>query len=544
MKKLFLLSLSIFVSLLAFSQQINKNYVTIEIVTGTWCYYCPAAANGAEDMADNGHDVAIIEYHGGDDYENPSGGTRINYYGINSYPTATFNGTTESGTGGHTGSMYSSYLATYNQMVDDLTSFDLDLNLTSADDINYSANITIDKVSDYAGTNIKLFAVITESNIQQNWQGLTHLEFVERGVYPSGNGLALDFNSETSLNEEINFSVDPSWNLENSELIVFVQDMDSKEILQVEKSIMDLPSGTNNIILQKINTPVEDEVICGNNLTPTIQIKNKGTAELTSVDFVVSVNDSEIDTYSWTGNLASLENTEIVLDEITFEQLENNELSIVAENPNGLVDDEPTNNSGTVNFSKSDETSNRIFLEMNCGFMGFQISYALFSADGTTLYSGSDFENNETVLDTFVVDIDNCYYFELYDSFNNGFSDDGYCVLKNNKNGAELINVTGNFGDLYEYNFKTTTVANIDDNISDANVSIYPNPVADIVNIKLNDSKNFNITIFSVDGTVVFKEEFNNIQNTSIDIKDFEQGIYFITMTGDINYSEKIIIEK
>ena len=160
----------------------------------------------------------------------------------------------------------------------------MDNNKDKSRPIDFSANITIDKVAAYAGTNLKLFVVVTESDIQQNWQGLTHLEFVERDMYPSASGTTLDFSSGSIIDETINFSVDPNWNLENCELIIFVQDMTSKEVLQVEKAALDLPTGTNNVLLQTINLPNDGDVICENFITPTIQIKNKGTDTLKVVN--------------------------------------------------------------------------------------------------------------------------------------------------------------------------------------------------------------------------------------------------------------------
>jgi hypothetical protein len=62
---------------------LERTKVLFEIATGTWCQYCPGAAKGADDMVHNGHDVAIIEYHGGDSYENTASLDRISYYSYN-----------------------------------------------------------------------------------------------------------------------------------------------------------------------------------------------------------------------------------------------------------------------------------------------------------------------------------------------------------------------------------------------------------------------------------------------------------------------------
>jgi hypothetical protein len=76
----------------AMSQQIQRDKVVVEIGTGTWCTFCPGAAMGADDLVANGHDVAIIENHNGDDYTNAASNARNSYYNIPGYPTAMFDG--------------------------------------------------------------------------------------------------------------------------------------------------------------------------------------------------------------------------------------------------------------------------------------------------------------------------------------------------------------------------------------------------------------------------------------------------------------------
>ena len=65
MKKTILLFTMVFGMMALFGQTTREN-VVVEIATGTWCQYCPGAAMGADDLISNGHDVAVIEYHGGD----------------------------------------------------------------------------------------------------------------------------------------------------------------------------------------------------------------------------------------------------------------------------------------------------------------------------------------------------------------------------------------------------------------------------------------------------------------------------------------------
>ncbi|HSG67425.1 MAG TPA: hypothetical protein VK994_01865, partial [Bacteroidales bacterium] len=63
-----------------FAQTIQRDKVVVEIGTGTWCPYCPGSAMGADDLIANGHDVAIIENHNGDDYTTAASNARNSYY--------------------------------------------------------------------------------------------------------------------------------------------------------------------------------------------------------------------------------------------------------------------------------------------------------------------------------------------------------------------------------------------------------------------------------------------------------------------------------
>ena len=156
---------------LAFSQPIQRDKVLLEITTGTWCYYCPGASMGADDLIANGHDVAVIKNHGGDNYETDASRDRITYYGHNSYPTAVFDGTTSYPGGNHTQSLYPQYLPIYNQKIVIPASYSIDITGTSSGMIDYNVDVTIEMVDPVTPSDLRLHCVITESDIQENWQG-------------------------------------------------------------------------------------------------------------------------------------------------------------------------------------------------------------------------------------------------------------------------------------------------------------------------------------------------------------------------------------
>ena len=92
----------------------------------------------------------------------------------------------------------------------------------------------------------------------------------------------------------------------------------------------------------------------------------------------------------------------------------------------------------------------------------------------------------------------------------------------------------------------TNTVLNNDTFTKNKNVSIYPNPVKDNLNINIKDfSGEVSIKIIDINGREVFNKNINNFNTSNVlDLSAFSSGIYVLKLSGEgLNYSEKIILE-
>jgi hypothetical protein len=217
-----------------------RDMVVLEIGTGTWCQYCPGAALGAEDMIDNGHNVAVVEYHGGgtDQYINTYSTARINYYGVPGYPTAYFDGILSFVGGNHTTSMYSNYLPLFNRRQPIKSAFAIDMTATHTGN-NYQVQVTVIKKAAIRYTHMALIMALTESNIQFAWQGQTEVNWVERTMSPNQNGTTLNFASSDTQVVNLTFTRTASWAFHELEIAAFIQNLDNKEILQGTKQHLD-----------------------------------------------------------------------------------------------------------------------------------------------------------------------------------------------------------------------------------------------------------------------------------------------------------------
>ena len=73
--------------------------------------------------------------------------------------------------------------------------------------------------------------MLTESDIAYSWQGMTECNFVERLMVPDHFGTSLDFSGGDEITLYLQFTKDASWVTDHCELVAFVQDEDSKEIM-------------------------------------------------------------------------------------------------------------------------------------------------------------------------------------------------------------------------------------------------------------------------------------------------------------------------
>jgi thiol-disulfide isomerase/thioredoxin len=218
---------------------VNREYVVFEEGTGTWCIYCPAAANGYEDLVEAGKNVVGIAYHSGDAYANTEAIARIDYYGMPAFPSAFFDGIEEVVGGGYYNqSMYGYYLP----IVEEREAIPTAFAMTSSgkfDGTSYTASVRIEQKTTNNSADLRLVGVLTENHIDEEWQGMTELNEVARDVMPSASGELISFDTDSAINVDLSFVMEKGWVKENCKFIAFVQDYDTKEIFQAIEMSMD-----------------------------------------------------------------------------------------------------------------------------------------------------------------------------------------------------------------------------------------------------------------------------------------------------------------
>jgi PKD repeat protein len=238
MKKTLLSVFAVLMSVFLFGQaKIAREEVLLEIGTATWCTYCPGAAMGAEDLIENGCDVAVIEYHTSDSYTNTAATTRASYCGIGGIPDAYFDGIENVSGGNHTQSMYPSYLPKYEQRIVVPSTVSIDW-YGFHEGNTYTVISTIQKHASVSN-DLTFHLALTESGIQEAWQGQTELHWVERWMHNEGSGEDITLSGPAPVTVTCTFDVPGDWVLEELELVAFVQDNIDKEVQQAIKVMLE-----------------------------------------------------------------------------------------------------------------------------------------------------------------------------------------------------------------------------------------------------------------------------------------------------------------
>jgi len=550
MKTLKLLGFLLLLANMVYSQQVPRDKVVVEIGTGTWCYYCPGAAMGADDLVANGKEVAIVEYHGGgvDPFINEYSSARIAYYGVTGYPTAYFDGGNAVVGGNHTNSMYSTYLTKYNQRINVPSSFTIDMAGSKSGPQSYQVAVTLNKVDAITYDNVVLHFVVTESEIPYNWQGMTDVNFVERLMIPNQSGSDLDFSTSNTNQLAFNFSLESTWVAAHCEVVVFIQNPATKEIYQ--GTVRDLSEFdiTNNIDASIVNTAFP-KTICQDHFMPKVKLGNYGVDNLTSVDIIMQVNNEPAVTFNWTGNLVYSQSEIVELPELTFTIQEQNSVTINLENPNGQTDQFPLNNNRNLVLADATPVTSPLSLALKLDENPGETSWTLLNSDGIALYSGGPYtQANQFIVQSFVLSGIDCYTFVIYDSGGDGLTGQGLYKLA--YQGSTIFAEGKSFGFEDQVQF-SIGLTGVDEISASEDFSVTPNPVKDdaVVAFELKQNSPVQLRVYNAIGELVYEttEKTYTSGNHQINFKNknLNAGILFFQLkAGEDVFTKKVVVSE
>ncbi len=540
MKRSFLLlSVILLLNVLLFGQAQRR--VLIEEATNASCGPC-AAQNPAFDalLNQNREHIAVVKYHaswpGYDpmyNHNTTDNGARISYYGINSVPRGVMDGTYNNLPNTFTQALINQYVAVPSPFLIDMYHY------LSADQDSIYAIMRIQAAQDINDEGLKAHIAVVEKHIHYNSppgsNGETDFYDVLKKLLPSRFGTNLPSIWQSGDYQMLM----ESWKLENVYdndqlgVVGFVQDNDNKQVRQSGNS-NDVPFNalyTHDVSMLKVENLTETN--CMGNITPKITFANFGSETLSNVNIVCAVNGEEPYVFPWNGNLAYLKTTTVLLPQVDFTLLNDNELKIYLETPNGFVDEYMKNDTLTVNFEAAMETPYEVNLMIKLDNNPDEITWEITDEYGAIVFSGGPYtQAGATINEQLVFENSGCYLFKIFDTGGDGLLAPGFFALYYGS-GTQVI-VGSQFGSMQQGQFHVDGYVGNAENLSLQKVEIYPNPCQDRAVIVFDTFVlgEINIEIVNTTGQVVKTFVVNNLdvadKTSVLTLDGLNKGIYLI----------------
>jgi hypothetical protein len=278
-------------------------------------------------------------------------------------------------------------------------------------------------------------------------------------------------------------------------------------------------TGTHNVGLFETNWGTDAFDICVDiNVKPTFKLINLGTEILNSCQIETLWGDEVINTETWTGNLALLQETAIEVDPVLLTQP--GELKIRVSLPNNQDDLYPEENTRSKIFNEAPNIfNNNVALYLRTDSYGFETYWEIKNALNQVVESGGNtcvgpdgggvpisyepgcnaYQNNTTTLKYFFLP-DGCYTFHIVDAFGDGIcctNGQGSFKLYNFVYNGSSPTITGSpivgggdFKTSESRGFSVGTLFNSvsPDSQSSAAISLSPNPTTDIIRINCDQA--------------------------------------------------------
>ena len=288
-------------------------------------------------------------------------------------------------------------------------------------------------------------------------------------------------------------------------------------------------------------------------INPSIEIMNLGTSPMTSATVQLSVNGSVVQTESWSGNLATYQSNVVEFDAISSDV--DVDLSFNITQVNGGTDDVPANNTYTTSLSRAAEISQPgLTLQIMTDPYGEEVYWGFRGDGGAVVASGGNpdavpgagtqwqvnptagYPDNTLSTETITVPGAGCFEFYIIDdygdglccAYGNGFWKllDGTTVLA--QGGEGYAEDGGNV--LSELGVGTADLTNVNQ------LEVFPNPVADQLNIRFNlsESAPLTLTVTNTVGQVVrtvTPANYNAGEHLiGVNTSDLTSGLYLVTL--------------
>jgi len=541
----------------------TERLVLIEEATNASCGPCASQNPGFDALLNQNRDkLTAVKYHwyfpGYDPMHNHNtveNNARVGYYGINGVPTAVIDGVVPNGGGfGYPGQPSAYTQSLINQYYAVAAPFEMDMyHYLSPNEDSVYVIMRIKATQDIAGI-MKAQMAVVEKHIHfssaPGSNGETDFLDVMKKMLPDHEGTSIPSSWQAGDYSVIyeSWKLQNIYNMDELGVVGFIQNATSKSVKQAANSEPEpfAPYYDTDVALTKISNLSETN--CMGYVTPMVTLANFGANTLNSVDIVYQVNGENTLTYNWTGSLGFLDNQVVELPVIDFSVLDENEIVIYLQNPNGSTDDFPRNDTIAGTFDQALIAPAQVKLMIKLDDNPEEITWDVSNSMGDVIFSGGPYpEAGAFIQETMDFEESDCHIFSIYDSGGDGLNTPGFFTLFYGGN-TQIIAGTS-FGSRAQAQFSVDLGVSVEDYSNPIEVVVYPNPAVHQVVLAFSslDENPVSIDVINHIGQVIKRIEPGSSQTGynrfQIDLSDLDQGLYVLAIeVGTHKYSRKITI--
>lgn len=575
MRKLFLSVLGLVAVLNATAQtpqfvstEPSGRNVIIEEFTGIYCGYCPDGHRIVREYQEANPDrVFGINIHQGSYaamYSTQWGNAIASQTGLNGYPAGTVNRHRFSGTA--TALARSQFVSAGNQ-IKAMSSF---VNVAAQATINAATRTLTVNVEAYytadaeTGMNRINVALLQDSIVgyqsgatynpaQATADGkyihmhmLRHLLTgqwgdtiaVEEGVIPQGTLVQRSYTYEIP-----GYMNDAIVKLEHLNVVVFIT-KDRQEIYTGSKCVPVITGERSDVFVSSTDAAVVNVFGCTDEVAPYLRVCNSGKNAITTMDIEYSSTLSAVQSYSWTGSIAS--------DEVQYVQLPNvlanigssTDVSAKILTVNGVAIQDEIKSAKITKKRPAEGNGDKLKVIIQTDKYASEVGWSLTDAQGEVIVR-KNYTGNSIKKDTVYIPMEEigCYVFEVTDAYGDG----GTKHQVYDGEGRRLVNGLANsYGASAAYDLKLTSLVGLEE-VEGVLLQtlVYPNPAKDVLNLEMSvlQSTKANISVVDLLGREVIRLGEVNLQNGKnlipIEVSELNNGTYVIRIVSDDGITSK-----
>jgi hypothetical protein len=323
------------------------------------------------------------------------------------------------------------------------------------------------------------------------------------------------------------------------------------------------PNFTTDAAIQEIVAPNDAKLygkwnpVCGN---PKVKIRNNGSAALTSLTFTYGLCNGTQNTYAWSGNLAFLEEEEVILPTVQLfgsDAAQNPCFTVSISSPNGGVDQNPYNNSAKSSFELPPDFENPFIVRFRSNHAPQETAWWIEDVMGNILFQNGPMAANTYYDDTITL-TQGCYKMMITDAGGNGLDfwyinppygngTIGSARIKSTLGGYYLYSFEPDFGNFISTAFTVGYPVGIEENTGEPLMEVFPNPAVDHANLALSFQAPLPVTvsIYDLTGREVWGRSLGEVSTRilPLPVSGLSPGSYFVRVkAGSHCLTRKLVV--